>query len=136
MLIMLCAKKMFQNTLGLNEWMIKNWLDSSNNLNWIIIKELIKTGSLEVTIDEKEYEVSSRRSVWDMITYIHGLTIWPRCIATIVNRFYLEGQFSSKMEVYSAYLQKFVENLLSRSLFTTFIKKKISNISIKKWFLW
>lgn len=68
---MLCAKKMFQNTLGLNEWIIKNWLDSSNQLNGIPIKKLKKTGFFEVTFDEKEYEVSPRRSVLMRYDLLH-----------------------------------------------------------------
>lgn len=100
---------MFQNTLGVNEWMVKNWLDSSNQVNGLPIKKMKNTGSVEVAVDEDQY-VSPRRSV--LIRHDH-LNVWFDSLAKMpshycrqkTNRLYLEGPFSSKMEVYSAYLQ-------------------------------
>jgi len=49
---------MFQNTLGINEWMVKNWLDSFNQVNRLPIKKMKNTGSVEVAVDEDQYEIS------------------------------------------------------------------------------
>jgi len=37
------CKTMFQNTLGVNEWMVKNWLDSSNQVNGLPTKKIKNT---------------------------------------------------------------------------------------------
>jgi len=153
------CKTMFQNTLGLNEWMVKNWLDSSNQVGELFIKKKKMTGSMEVTevtVDEcikqkdrthKELtkdtlevhqdEISPQRSI--SMKYDH-LNSWFDSLAKMpshycsqtTNRIYLEGPFISKMKVYSAYLQKCVEdaieNPLSKSIFSIFMEKR--NLSI------
>ncbi|CAI6355942.1 unnamed protein product [Macrosiphum euphorbiae] len=83
--------------------------------------------------------MSPRRSV--LMRYDH-LNLWFDSLAKMpshycrqkTNRLYLEGPFNSKMEIYSAYVQKCVEdsikNPLSKSIFSTFMKKR--NLSIFK----
>lgn len=131
------CKTMFLNTLGLNEWMVRNWLDSSNQVNGLPKTKLKKIGSNEVATDEDQYEISPRRSV--LMRYDH-LNVWIDSLAKMpshycrqkTNRLYLEGPFNSKIDIYSAYLQKCVEdsigNPFSNSLFSTVMKKR--NLSI------
>ncbi|XP_008185188.1 uncharacterized protein LOC100161732 isoform X2 [Acyrthosiphon pisum] len=151
------CKTMFQNTLGLNEWMVKNWLDSSNQVGELSIKKNKITGSVEMAVDEHSMkqndraqkeptkhtleehqdEISPQRSI--SMRHDH-LNSWFDSLAKMpshycrqkTNKIYLEGPFISKINVYSAYLQKCVEdsveNPLSRSIFSIIMEKR--NLSI------
>lgn len=78
------CKTMFLNTLGLNEWMVRNWLDSSNQVNGLPKTKLKKIGSNEVATDEDQYEISPRRSV--LMRYDH-LNVWIDSLAKMPSHY-------------------------------------------------
>ncbi|XP_060859415.1 uncharacterized protein LOC132936667 [Metopolophium dirhodum] len=103
------CKKMFLNTLCLNEWMVRNWINSS------IIEEPIPRVSVSVRHNH-------------LISWFGSLPKMPSHYCRKKSeRLYLEGPFNSKQEVYDVYLLKCKEeNMkpLSRSFFSRFMTQK------------
>ncbi|XP_060843700.1 uncharacterized protein LOC132927277 [Rhopalosiphum padi] len=131
------CKKMFLNTLCLNEWMVRNWINSSINGLPQSTKNIKKNNlqnnlNLEFDNEEEIEEPIPRVSVSvrhnHLISWFGSLPKMPsHYCRKRSERLYLEGPFNSKQEVYDVYLLKCKEeNMkpLSRSFFSRFMTQK------------
>lgn len=99
------CKKMFIATLGLNEWMIHNWIKESIH-GMPIQKSAYCTTQNNDEKNDHEIRSSINRRKLNLDAWIQSLPKMPsHYCRQHSNRIYLEGPFDTKEEVYNLYVQ-------------------------------
>ncbi|CAI6359890.1 unnamed protein product [Macrosiphum euphorbiae] len=117
------CKLMFLNTLGLNEWMLHNWVrNATHGLPGKLLSP--KSLKLKENVGDSNLIKSSPKRV-GLSKRIDHLQLWFSSLPKMpshycrqkTNRLYLEGPFYNKQQVFEAYKQKCIDgNLVPLSI--------------------
>lgn len=135
------CKLMFLNTLGLNEWMLHNWV---KNATHGLPGKLLSPKSLQLkeNVGDNNLIINSPKRV-GLSKRIDHLQSWFSSLPKMpshycrqkTNRLYLEGPFFNKQQVFKAYKQKCNhDNLVPLSIcyFYNFMREKKLSIFIPR----